>query len=61
MSDHDPDPVDPIDEEETDLADAEEEAGFDLGIDVAQPQAPYGNESFDIANDLGYGNGPKDA
>ncbi len=50
----------PVDEvEEPDLVDEEGEVGFDLGIDVAQPQAPYGEESFDIANDLGYGNGPK--
>ena len=57
MSDHDV--VDPADDDEPDLVEEEDEAGFDLGIDVAQPQAQYGAESFDIVNDLGYGNGPK--
>ena len=56
MSDYEP--VDEV--EEPDLGAEEGEAGFDLGIDVAQPQAPYGHESFDIVNDLGFGNGPKD-
>jgi hypothetical protein len=55
MSDHDP-----VEEHEVELAEAEEEVGFDLGVDVAQPQAPYGEESFDIVNDLGYGNGPRE-
>jgi len=49
----------PADEiEEPELGEEEAEVGFDLGIDVAQPQAPYGDESFDIVNDLGYGNRP---
>jgi len=49
----------PADEvEEPELGEEEGEVGFDLGIDVAQPQAPYGDESFDIVNDLGYGNRP---
>lgn len=59
MSDHDP--VDRADDTAPDLAEEEEEAGFDLGIDVAQPQAPYGSASFDIVNDLGYGNVPEEA
>ncbi|MFC6161154.1 hypothetical protein [Kribbella jiaozuonensis] len=48
----DQDPVEP------DLTEEETEAGFDLGTDVAEPQTQYGTENFDIANDLGYGNGP---
>jgi len=55
MSDNEP--VDFVGE--PDLAEEEEEAAFDLGIDVAEPQAPHGDQGFDIVNDLGYGNGPK--
>ena len=54
MSDHEP----VAEVEEPDLVEEEGEAGFDLGTDVAEPQAPYGKESFDITTDLGYGNGP---
>jgi hypothetical protein len=54
----DTDQVEPVLDAEPDLTEEEAEAGFDLGIDVAQPQAQYGAESFDITNDLGYGNGP---
>lgn len=52
MSDREPEELEP------DLTEEETEAGFDLGTDVAEPQTQYGTESFDIANDLGYGNGP---
>lgn len=57
MSDHDP--VDRVDDTAPDLT--EEEADFDLGIDVAQPQVPHGSASFDIVNGLGYGNVPEEA
>ena len=54
----DQDPVVEPDEDEPDLTEEETEVGFDLGTDVAEPQTQYGSENFDIANDLGYGNGP---
>ena len=57
MSDHNP--LDQVEDDEPDLAEEEQEVGFDLGIDVAQPQTQYGDKSFDIVNDLGYGNGPE--
>ncbi|TCM46836.1 hypothetical protein [Kribbella sp. VKM Ac-2568] len=43
------------------LAEAEEEVGFDLGIDVAQPLVQPDGESFDIAVDLAYGNDPHES
>ena len=51
MSDREP--VDHVADAQPDLVAEEGEAGFDVGIDVAQPQAPYGPESFDIVSDLG--------
>ena len=50
--------ADPVGDE-FELVEAEEEAGFDLGIDVARPLAQYGAESFDVDLDVGYGNGPQ--
>lgn len=44
-----------VPEGEETLAEAEEEAGFDLGIDVGQPLVHPVGESFDIDLDLGYG------
>ncbi|WP_427886087.1 hypothetical protein ACQHIV_26380 [Kribbella sp. GL6] len=49
----------PISADEPDLTEEEGEAGFDLGVDVAQPRVDPGPESFDIANDIGFGNGPQ--
>ena len=59
MSDHDS--MGRVDDVKPDLVEEEEEAGFDLRTDVAHPQASYGSESFDIVNDLGYGDVPDDA
>ncbi|HET6296694.1 MAG TPA: hypothetical protein VFG33_25125 [Kribbella sp.] len=36
-----------------DLLEAEEEAGFDLDVDVAQPLPHPGNEAFDLDLDIG--------
>jgi hypothetical protein len=45
--------------EDAELAEAEEEAGFDLGADIAHPLVPPGTESFDIDGDIGFGNEPE--
>jgi hypothetical protein len=44
-----------VPEGEEALAEAEEEAGFDLGIDVGQPLVHPAGESFDLDADLSYG------
>ena len=44
-----------VPEGEEALTEAEEEAGFDLGIDVGQPLVHPAGESFDLDADLSYG------
>lgn len=43
------------DREEEELSEAADEAGFDLGADLAHPTPRPAAESYDIDADLGYG------
>jgi len=45
--------------EDAELAEAEQEAGFDLGVDIGHPLLLPGTESFDIDGDIGFGNEPQ--
>jgi hypothetical protein len=45
--------------DEAELAEAEEEAGFDLAVDIGHPHLQPGTESFDIDGDIGFGNEPE--
>jgi hypothetical protein len=43
---------------EEDFAEVEEEVGFDLDTDVAQPLPHSDAEAFDLDRDINYGNEP---